>query len=67
MFIVCGGAACAYSGMCIFQGNEKFYESCIIPVVHLLDPELSHKVAVKANKYSVIPKPSYNDPPVLVS
>lgn len=65
MFVVCGGAACVYSGMCFYQGNEKFYESVVLPVVHSFDPELSHKLAVKANKYGLIPKSSYKDPSLL--
>ena len=67
MVIVCSGSVIAYSGMCIYQHNEKFYENVVLPVVHTLDPELSHKLAVKANKYGLVPKSKFVDKQSLVS
>lgn len=67
LVIVCTGSAFGYSGLCIYQHNEKFYENVLLPAVHTLDPEFSHKLAVKVNKYGLLPRSKYVDQPVLNS
>lgn len=38
-----------------------------MPVIHRLDPENAHRLAVLAGKYRVFPKSQFNDTELLVS
>lgn len=60
------GAFGAFSVVSIYKGNEKFFDSILMPLVHTLNPETSHKVAIIASKYGLFPKSSYEDPATLV-
>ncbi|KAK9499182.1 hypothetical protein O3M35_003681 [Rhynocoris fuscipes] len=63
--LVTSGATCVFTGMCLYQENEKFYDNVVLPVAHSLEPELSHKLAIAINKYNLIPKSRYQDPDCL--
>jgi dihydroorotate dehydrogenase len=63
---VTAGAFGAFSAFSIYKENEKFFDSILMPVVHTLNPETSHKVAIIASKYGLFPKSSYEDPETLV-
>lgn len=56
-----------FVGIGIYQNNEKFYDRYLMPVVRLFSPELCHRAAVLAFKYSLFPKQSGKDPVNLVS
>ncbi|XP_073989120.1 dihydroorotate dehydrogenase 2 [Rhodnius prolixus] len=62
---VCSSATCIFSGLCLYQENENFYENVVIPITHSIEPELSHKLAVTINKYNILPKSPYKDPSIL--
>lgn len=47
------GGSVVFSGLCINQGNEQFYEEIFMPATRLLMPETSHKLAVWACKYKL--------------
>lgn len=55
-----------FGAICIYKGNEKFYRNVVMPVVHLLDGETSHKLGIIAGKYRLYPKSSFVDPDILV-
>lgn len=55
-----------FAGVCIYKGNEKFYDNVVMPAVHMLDPEITHTLGIIANKYNLFPKSQYEDPPSLV-
>lgn len=63
---VTAGAFGAFSAVSIYKENEKFFDSILMPLVHTLNPETSHKVAIIASKYGLFPKSSYEDPATLV-
>ncbi|XP_039287959.1 dihydroorotate dehydrogenase (quinone), mitochondrial-like [Nilaparvata lugens] len=67
MLIVCTGGFTAFSAVSIYKGNEKYYENVLLPLVHKLDPELSHKLAVFVSKYQLLPQSKYKDPAELSS
>ncbi|XP_039287958.1 dihydroorotate dehydrogenase (quinone), mitochondrial-like [Nilaparvata lugens] len=67
MLIVCTGGFTAFSAVSIYKGNEKYYENVLLPLVHKLDPELSHKLAVFVSKYQLLPQSKYKDPAELLS
>jgi dihydroorotate dehydrogenase len=56
----------AFSAISIYKGNEKFFDSIVMPVVHTLNPETSHKIAIVASKYGLFSRSSYEDPVTLV-
>lgn len=62
---VCSGSFGVFSAVNIYQENEKFYEKFLLPLVHSLDPELAHNIAVKACKYGLIKESKFKDPPSL--
>lgn len=62
---VCSGGFSLYSAVNIYQENEKFYEKFLLPLVHHLDPELAHNIAVKVCKYGLITESRFKDPPNL--
>ncbi|KAF5270067.1 hypothetical protein FQA39_LY08479 [Lamprigera yunnana] len=60
--------AAGYSALAfvsIYKGNERFYKDVVMPLVHQLDPEKAHELAIFIAKYKLIPKPLYNDPLIL--
>jgi hypothetical protein len=60
------GAFGAFSAISIYRGNEKFFDSIVMPLVHTLNPETSHKIAIIASKYGLFSRSSYDDPVTLV-
>lgn len=56
----------AFSAISIYRGNEKFFDSFVMPVVHTLNPETSHRIAIIASKYGLLSRSSYEDPVTLV-
>jgi dihydroorotate dehydrogenase len=63
---VTAGAFGAFSTISIYRGNEKFFDNILMPLVHTLNPETSHKVAIIALKYGLFPRSTYKDPVTLV-
>ncbi|XP_046817419.1 dihydroorotate dehydrogenase (quinone) [Vespa crabro] len=59
---VTSSAAALFGGICIYQGNEKFYKEIAIPLVQQIDPEVAHIMAIKALKWGFVPKEKLNDP-----
>lgn len=56
--------AVTFSAICLYKGNEKFYESIFMPIVRLIPPETAHQLAVFGVKLSLV-RPSYRDPETL--
>lgn len=54
LFTVTGSAFALFGGISLYQGNEKFYNEVAIPIMHLLDPETAHNVAVKILKWGLV-------------
>lgn len=63
--VSCGGFG-LYTGFSIYKGNERFYDYWLMPLIHKLDPETSHKIALAVTKHKLLPKTSYRDPESLV-
>ncbi|EEB15538.1 Dihydroorotate dehydrogenase, putative [Pediculus humanus corporis] len=62
--VSCGGFGC-YSALSIYKENEKFYDYCLMPLIHKLDPETSHKFALTISKFKLVPKTLFKDPETL--
>ncbi|KAK3922975.1 Dihydroorotate dehydrogenase (quinone), mitochondrial [Frankliniella fusca] len=67
MAAVCTGGASVFGAYNLYTGNEKFYETILIPLSHRLDPETAHNLAVKAAKYNLLPRSNFKDPASLSS
>ena len=65
LLVAIGGGAC-FSGINMWNGNEKFYNDYIMPLIKHVDPERSHRLAVLVMKYCLIRKEQEPDPPTLV-
>ena len=66
MAYVTAGAFGTFSTISIYRGDEKYYDNFLMPLIHKLNPETSHNVAVLASKYGLIPRTQYEDPMTLV-
>ncbi|CAG2203835.1 DHODH [Mytilus edulis] len=66
-FFITTGGTVMFAGHQIYKGNEKFYKEYVMPFFHLFDAETSHKMAVKAAKYKLVPKSKITPHPVLAS
>lgn len=64
LWVGVGGYA-SLAGMNYYRGEESFYQNIVMPLVHLLDPEQAHNMAVYVSKYRLVPKSRYKDPPSL--
>lgn len=62
MVKLCGLSFGAFSAICIYKEDTKFYKTYVMPIVHLLDPEQAHQFSVIINKYRLLPRSKYNDP-----
>ncbi|XP_050302553.1 dihydroorotate dehydrogenase (quinone), mitochondrial [Anthonomus grandis grandis] len=62
---LCVGATVMYSGISLAKGDEHFYKDYLMPLVHLLDPEQAHKLAVFTSKHRLLPKSQFTDPEIL--
>ncbi|EAT42442.1 AAEL006033-PA [Aedes aegypti] len=56
--------AVTFSAICLYKGNEKFYESIFMPIVRLIPPETAHQLAVFGIKLALV-RPSFQDPETL--
>lgn len=65
LLTVTSSAVALYSGISLYQGDERFYSDVAIPLVQLIDPEIVHKFAVKTLKYGFVPKEKTEDPSLL--
>ncbi|KAK0171284.1 hypothetical protein PV328_009032 [Microctonus aethiopoides] len=59
------GGATFFTGICLYQGNEKFYNNVMMPLVRLIDPEVAHNLAVLAAKTGFTPRQTTIDPATL--
>ncbi|KAK0098223.1 hypothetical protein PV326_010280 [Microctonus aethiopoides] len=59
------GGATFFTGICLYQGNEKFYNNVMMPLVRLIDPEVAHNLAVLAAKIGFTPRQTTIDPATL--
>jgi hypothetical protein len=66
LLYVTTGAFGAFSAISIYRGNEKFFDNIVMPLMHTLNPETSHKIAIIASKYGLFSRSSYKDPVTLV-
>ncbi|KAG1704394.1 Dihydroorotate dehydrogenase (quinone), mitochondrial [Nymphon striatum] len=64
---VVGGGTIVFTGLNIYNGNEKFYTQFVMPLVHWLDPETAHEYAVKAAKYGFVPRAKFFKTDALVN
>ena len=64
--IVAIGGSITFCGINLYCGSERFYQEVIPPIMSLLPPETAHRVAVKAARFGIVPKPKYIDSPLLV-
>lgn len=62
LLTVTGAAVTLFSGICIYQGDEKFYNRYAVPLIQLVDPELAHKAAIKILKCGLLGKQKLEDP-----
>ncbi|XP_031847532.2 dihydroorotate dehydrogenase 2 [Nomia melanderi] len=65
LLTVTGAAVTLFSGICIYQGDEKFYNKYALPLIQLVDPEFAHNAAIKVLKYRLLGKQKSEDPPSL--
>lgn len=62
LITVSTAATALFGGICIYQGNEKFYKNIVVPLVQRVDPEIAHSIAVYALKWRLLPKEKSEDP-----
>ncbi|GAB1602069.1 dihydroorotate dehydrogenase (quinone), mitochondrial-like isoform X2 [Argonauta hians] len=62
--IVTGGIVC-FSGISLYQGNEKFYRQFVMPAARILSPENAHRVGVILAKYQLFRRSPHEDPVIL--
>lgn len=60
------GGYCTYAGISIYKGEEKFYRNYVMPLVHMLDPETAHNLAISVTKFGLFSKNKFKDPQLLV-
>lgn len=60
------GGALTFGGISMYFQNEKFYDSWVIPLLHKLDPETAHNLAVKAAKYNLVREVKLKESKLLV-
>lgn len=44
-----------FTGLNLYQGNEKFYNNVAMPLVRMIDPETAHNLAVKSISWGFFP------------
>ena len=56
-----------FSGICYYKNDEKFFDNILMPLTRkFLDAEASHRLAVFACKWNLLPKNDFKDPKTLV-
>uniref|UniRef100_T1J9C3 Dihydroorotate dehydrogenase (quinone), mitochondrial n=1 Tax=Strigamia maritima TaxID=126957 RepID=T1J9C3_STRMM len=61
------GTYAAYCGFSFYSSEPRFYKNFIMPLVHKLDPETTHLLAVQLLKKQLVSTPRFKDPPSLKS
>jgi dihydroorotate dehydrogenase len=56
-----------FVGISLYQGNEKFYNNVAMPLIYLIDPEFSHRLAVATIKLGLVPSQKISDSSILHS
>lgn len=62
LITVTATGATMFAGICLYQGNENFYNGIAVPLIQLLDPETAHTATVKLLKWGLLPKQQTEDP-----
>lgn len=65
--IIATGSIVPMFGIGVYYNDSKFYDNVLMPIVQLCPPELSHRLAVLAFKFNLIPKQKDGDSERLVS
>lgn len=65
LFYVSVSAVGVFSGICVYKGDDRFYKNILMPLVHLLDPEQAHKLAVFTSAHRLVPKSKFKDSNIL--
>ena len=53
--LLLGGTA-VFSGICLYNGNHRFYSEIVMPTARLLDAEMSHNLAIKLASNGILPR-----------
>ncbi|XP_015606392.1 dihydroorotate dehydrogenase (quinone), mitochondrial isoform X2 [Cephus cinctus] len=64
---VTSSAATIFTGVCLYQGNERFYDEIAMPLIRLSDPEVAHKFAINAIQWGFRGAPKLEDSTILKS
>lgn len=63
---VLGGGSCIFVTYLVAVGDERFYASCLMPVLQrLVTPEAAHLLSVKCISLGLMPLSRHNDSPLL--
>lgn len=54
-----------FAGICMYKGDERFYNEVAMPLTRYLDPELAHNFGITAFKWGLMPKQSAEDSQIL--
>ncbi|XP_069702613.1 dihydroorotate dehydrogenase (quinone), mitochondrial isoform X2 [Periplaneta americana] len=65
MLYITAGAFGTFSALSLYKGNEKYFDNILMPMLHILNPETSHKFAITASKYGFYPRSTFKDPDTL--
>ncbi|KRT78863.1 hypothetical protein AMK59_7983 [Oryctes borbonicus] len=65
LILVTIGGIGVYSSASIYKEKQTFFKDYVVPLIHLLDPEKAHRLAIFVGKYRLLPKSSYSDPNIL--
>lgn len=60
--IVTSTGMAIFTGFNLYRGNEKFYDELLMPLMHLIDPEVVHKIAVTGTKWGILSTQKLEDP-----
>ena len=50
------GGTVAFSGICLYKGNHRFYSDVVMPAARFLDAETAHCWAIKLASYGILPR-----------
>lgn len=68
MIAVTSCSSIIFGGICYYRNDEKFFDNFAMPAMRLLlDAETSHRFAIFACKWNLLPENKYQDPKSLVS
>uniref|UniRef100_A0A6M2DGL2 Dihydroorotate dehydrogenase (quinone), mitochondrial n=1 Tax=Xenopsylla cheopis TaxID=163159 RepID=A0A6M2DGL2_XENCH len=63
--IITAGGTSIMAVLSVYNESEPFYNNVLMPFAHLFSPETSHKLAILANKYKLLPRSRYVDPDII--